>query len=71
MAVSILEGLMNADHNLNSGSAIGAMFAKEQLHNCTVLLQKGYETHEQVEPLLEATSDGKVESVPEKEGSDD
>jgi len=47
---------------------LGAPFinlAKDQLHNAVVLIEKGYDLNEQVEPLLEQY--GPVENVPEKE----
>ena len=39
------------------------ILAKEQLHNATVLLDKGYNIWTEVEPLLEKY--GTVEDVPE------
>lgn len=68
MAVSILEALMNADHNLRSGNTLGARLALSQLHNAVVLLEKGYGVHEQVEPLLEQY--GTVDDVPDKPDND-
>jgi len=64
MSVSILEALQNADYNLTQKSELAMILAKEQLHNATVLLEKGYEIYEQVEPLLEKYGD--VEKVPAK-----
>ena len=63
MSVSILEALQNADCNLRENGKIGVMFAKEQLHNATTLLEKGYDLYTEVEPLLEEHGD--VENVPE------
>lgn len=60
---SIMEALQNADYNLRSGQPLGSMFAKEQLHNATVLLDKGYGIWTEVEPLLEKY--GEIENVPE------
>lgn len=63
MSVSIMEALQNADYNLRNNGGLGAMLAKEQLHNATVLLDKGYNIWTEVEPLLEKY--GTVEDVPE------
>ena len=63
MSVSIMEALQNADYNLRNNGGIGAMLAKKQLHNATVLLDKGYNIWTEVEPLLEKY--GTVEDVPE------
>ncbi len=63
MSVSILEALMNAEHNMSNPGAMA--IAKNQLHNAIVLLEKGYSIHEQVEPLLEKYGD--VEKVPDKD----
>lgn len=65
MSVSILEALENADYNLTNNGAIGAQLAQEQLHNAVILLEKGYDLHEQVEPLL--AEHGNIENVPEKD----
>ncbi len=68
MSVSILEALMNAEHNFKSmlrgGDPIIEM-AQRQLHNGITLLEKGYDVDEEVEPLLEKYGD--VESVPDKD----
>jgi len=63
MSVSIMEALQNADYNLRNNGGLGAMLAKEQLHNATVLLDKGYNIWTEVEPLLEKYET--VEDVPE------
>ena len=63
MSVSIMELLQNADYNLRNHGGLGAMLAKEQLHNATVLLDKGYNIWTEVEPLLEKYET--VEDVPE------
>ncbi len=67
MAVSILEALMNAEHNLGNLRIMPQILpmVKEQLHNGITLLEKGYSIYEEVEPLLEKYGD--VENVPEKE----
>ena len=67
MAVSILEALMNAEHNLGNLQRIPMLMplVKEQLHNGITLLEKGYDIWDEVEPLLEKYGD--VENVPEKE----
>ena len=65
MAVTILEALQNADYNLNqSMTFISLELAQQQLHNAVVLLEKGYDTFELVEPLLEKY--GSVENIPDK-----
>jgi len=64
MSVTILEALQNADYNLRNNIGIGVMIAKDQLHNAVELLNKGYELHEEVEPLLGKYGD--IERVPEK-----
>jgi hypothetical protein len=63
MALTILEALLNAQHNLVTPSGddrIGAI----QLNNAIVLLEKGYSPSDEVEPLLGKY--GNVEKVPEK-----
>ena len=35
-----MEALQNADYNLRNNGELGAILAKEQLHNATVLLDK-------------------------------
>ncbi len=67
MSVCIMECLQNADYNLRNNGGLGVMLAKEQLHNATVLLDKGYDIWEEVDPLLEKY--GTVEDVPEKNDS--
>jgi hypothetical protein len=65
MAVTILEALQNVDYNLNqSMSFVTLRLAQQQLHNAIVLLEKGYDADELVEPLLEKY--GSVENVPDK-----
>lgn len=66
MAVTILECLQNAEHNLveNKGIPISFVMGREQLHNAIVLLEKGYSIYDEVEPLLDEYED--VEKVPEK-----
>ena len=63
MAVTILEALMNVEMNIKSGNAVALVFAKEQLHNAIILLEKGYGIDAEVEPLLEKYGD--VDSVPD------
>lgn len=71
MSVSILECLMNAEHNLGNLQSMPMLMpmVKSQLHNGITLLEKGYSIHTEVEPLLEKYGD--VESVPEKESETD
>ena len=67
MAVTILEALQNANHNLDNVKYMGMAFipiVKGQLNNAVVLLEKGYDLHDEVEPLLEEFGD--VDSVPDK-----
>uniref|UniRef100_A0A6H1ZQL6 Uncharacterized protein n=1 Tax=viral metagenome TaxID=1070528 RepID=A0A6H1ZQL6_9ZZZZ len=69
MSVSILEALKNAEMNLDSAKILGLAILpliKEQVYNARILLEKGYDKYEEIEPLLEAY--GSVESVPEKGG---
>lgn len=68
MSVSIMECLQGADINLQNGHGLGLIIAKEQVHNATVLLDKGYSIWDEVEPLLEEY--GTVENVPEKRNND-
>ena len=67
MSVSIMEALQNAVYNLDNAMKMPALLplVKEQLHNATVLLDKGYSIWDEVEPLLEKY--GSVENVPEKD----
>ena len=67
MSVTVLEGLMNADMNLDNLKMLGMALlplVKGQLHNAVTLLEKGYSIDDEVEPLLEKYGD--VESVPDK-----
>lgn len=65
MSVSILEALRNANANLDNLGWIPGLLplVKDQLNNAIVLLKKGYDPEEQVEPLLEKYGD--VENVPD------
>lgn len=71
MSVSIMEALQNADYNLDNAMKMPMLLpmVKEQLHNATVLLDKGYNIWTEVEPLLEKW--GSVENVPELDDNDD
>jgi len=64
MSVTILEALMNAEINLGNGP-VGIMLAKAQIHNAIVLLEKGYDLYDEVEPLLGEY--GNVDAVPKAE----
>jgi hypothetical protein len=70
MAVTILEALFNSEYNLGNVQKLGISglmllpLAKEQLHNARILLEKGYDLEDEVEPLLEQY--GTVEKVPVK-----
>lgn len=68
MAVTILESLRNANYNLKDpvgSSTIGVIIAKLQLNNAVILLEKGYDLNDEVEPLLERY--GNVKDVPLKD----
>lgn len=70
MAVTILEALRNANHNLDNVRVMGTAMlplVKGQLNNAVTLLEKGYSLEDEVEPLLEKYGD--VESVPDKDQS--
>ena len=65
MSVTILEALENAEFNLGNIAVVGTGIVpliKSQLHNAIVLLEKGYDTEDEVEPLLDKF--GSVEKVP-------
>ena len=68
MAVTILEALQNANHNIDNVKVLGMgilPLVKDQLNNAVTLLEKGYDVDTEVEPLLEQYGD--VDSVPDKE----
>ena len=70
MAVTILEALENARLHMENYSRNPSMkfhmeLADNQLENAIVLLKKGYDSNELVEPLLEKYGD--VHNVPEVE----
>lgn len=68
MAVTILEALQNANYNVDNVKKLGIALlplVKAQLNNAVVLLEKGYDLDDEVEPLL--AQYGSVENVPEKE----
>lgn len=71
MSVSIMECLQNADFNMNNAMKMPMLLplVKEQLHNATVLLDKGYDIWTEVEPLIEKF--GTVEDVPELDDNED
>lgn len=67
MSVSILEVLQNASLNLDNVNHLGPAImplAKAQLDIAIVLLEKGYDIDDQVEPLLDKY--GSAEAVPAK-----
>ena len=68
MSVTILEALMNAEINLSESHPFQKSIGLNQLHNAIVLLEKGYNHSELVDPLLEKYGD--VENVPDDEGGD-
>jgi len=51
--ITILETLLNADHNLQTGMLEILPVAKRQLHNSVVFLTKGYGLRELIDPILE------------------
>jgi len=68
MAVTILEALQNANYNLDNVCKIGMALlplVKGQLNNAVTLLEKGYDIHTEVEPLIEQYGD--VDSVPKND----
>jgi len=66
MSVTIIECLMNANHNLQSPLAPALMpMIKEQLNNATTLLEKGYEPDDVVDAIIEEF--GSIEEVPYKD----
>lgn len=71
MAVTILEALQNANYNIDNVRTLGMALlplVKDQLNNAVVLLEKGYNLYDEVEPLLEKY--GEVDNVPECEEDD-
>lgn len=65
MAVTILEALQNARINLSADtSPFQNGIGRAQLNNAIGLLEKGYDIHDEVEPLLGKY--GNVDKVPEK-----
>ena len=66
MSVTIMEALQNAKFNLvDQPHLIALMIGKEQLSNAVILLEKGYDLGEKVEPLIEKY--GSIDKVPEKD----
>lgn len=65
---TIFESLKTAEINLSGVKGINNIMplflANIQLHNSVVLLSKGYDLSEEIEPLLEKYGD--VEGVPNK-----
>lgn len=64
MSVTILEALQNADYNLQNNGSLGLMAAKMQVHNATILLEKGYSVDDDLDALLEPYES--VDELPEK-----
>ena len=63
MSTTILDTLRNADYNLQKNGHIGLIIAKTQLHNAATLLEKGYNLHDNIAPLLEPYE--AVDNVPD------
>lgn len=61
MSVTILETLMNAEHNIQH--RVMAELGLHQLHNAIVLLEKGYDADTEIDDLLEQYDP--IESAPE------
>lgn len=67
MSVTILEALENANYNLKNLKMVGMgllPLVEDQLNNAVTLLEKGYDIHDEVEPLIEKHGD--VDNVPDK-----
>jgi len=64
MSVSILDALRNAQHNFRDNFSTARIIAAEQLYNAINLLEKGYATHDLIEPLLQEY--GNISAVPPK-----
>ena len=63
---TILEALQNANYNLqNARIQFQVEMGKEQLNNAVVLLEKGYDLYDEIDPLLEKYDN--VDNVPEKD----
>jgi len=68
MSTTVLEGLQNAEVNIENVKKIGLVIlplAQDQLHHAVTLLEKGYSINDEIEPLLEKYS--RIENVPDKE----
>jgi hypothetical protein len=69
---TILEALQNAQYNLATVRETRKYkllpLAEDQLQNATVLLSKGYNVEDEIEPLLEKY--GTVENVPDLDFED-
>ena len=69
MSVSILEALESAKYNVDNLVSVPSLapalipLIKSQLNNAIVLLEKGYDPYQEIEPLLEEYGD--VENVPD------
>lgn len=66
MSVTILDTLKNAQYNLieNRNVVIAFEIGKMQLSNAITLLEKGYSSNDEVDPLLERFDN--VDNVPNK-----
>ena len=60
---TILEALQNAQYNYKQKNALSQALAEDQLNNAIVLLEKGYYTSTEIDPLLDEYDN--IESVPE------
>lgn len=65
---SIIGALRNADYNLQNNNPLSLGIGKIQVHNATILLEKGYNIWTEIEPLIERW--GSVEEVPDIDEND-
>ena len=68
MSITILEALQKANCNSKNLCVIGMALLpmmQSQLNTAVILLEKGYDLYNDIEPLLEKYSD--VENVPKKD----
>lgn len=65
MAITIMEALQNADYNLRGSTPIQKLLGANQLHNAVILLEKGYDLSEMIDPILGKYTN--VDDVPDKD----
>lgn len=59
---TILEALQNANCNIKENGIVGVLIGGSQLNNAVVLLEKGYDLHDDVEKIFDEYGD--LENVP-------